>query len=101
MKSIPLLTAALMACGLVSTGGADWPAWGGNDLGRNMYARATGLPETFDAGKTKAGSDEIDLKTTKNVKWVAKLGSQAYGNPTIANGKIFLGTNNETPRSPK
>ncbi len=101
MKKLPLLTAALMACGLVSTGGADWPAWGGHDLGRNMYARATGLPETFDAGKTKAGSDEIDLKTTKNVKWVAKLGSQSYGNPTIYKGKVFVGTNNESPRDPK
>ena len=45
--------------------------------------------------------DEIDLKTTKNVKWVTKLGSQSYANPTVFNGKIFVGTNNETPRDPK
>jgi len=101
MKTLPLLTAALLAGGIVSTGGADWPAWGGHDLGRNMYAKATGLPDTFDAGKTKSGSDEIDLKTTKNVKWAAKLGSQSYGNPTIYRGKVFVGTNNETPRDPR
>lgn len=101
MKTLPLLTAALLAGGLVSTGGADWPAWGGHDLGRNMYAKATGLPTEFDGGKTKSGSDDIDLKTTKNVKWAVKLGSQSYGNPTVYKGKIFVGTNNETPRDPR
>jgi outer membrane protein assembly factor BamB len=37
----------------------------------------------------------------KNIKWTADLGSRAYGGPTIANGKIFIGTNNEKPRNPK
>ena len=101
MKTPIALTAALMACGLAPTGGADWPAWGGHDLGRNMYAKATGLPDHFDAGKTKSGSDEIDLKTTKNVKWAVKLGSQSYGNPTVYKGKVFVGTNNESPRDPR
>ena len=38
------------------------------------------------------------MATTKNVRWAAKLGSQAYGNTTVANGKVYVGTNNETPR---
>jgi outer membrane protein assembly factor BamB len=41
------------------------------------------------------------MKTTKNVKWVAKLGSQAYGNVVVAGGKVFIGTNNENPRDPQ
>src|SRR4029453_2515755 len=103
MKSLPLVTAALMTCGplISSTSAVDWPAWGGSDPGRNMYSPARGLPETFDAGKAKSGSDEIDLKTTKNVRWVTKLGSQSYGNPSIFQGKVFVGTNNETPRDPR
>lgn len=36
----------------------------------------------------------------KNVKWNAKLGSRAYGGPVIAGGRIFVGTNNESPRDP-
>ena len=36
-----------------------------------------------------------DVKTKKNVKWVAELGSQAYGNPVVANGVVLVGTNNE------
>jgi outer membrane protein assembly factor BamB len=79
----------------------DWPQWGGNDPGRNMYSPATGLPDAFDPGKVKAGTEEIDMATTKNVKWVAKLGSQSYGNVTVAGGKVFIGTNNENPRDPQ
>jgi outer membrane protein assembly factor BamB len=30
----------------------------------------------------------------KNVKWSAKLGSQTYSSPVVANGKVFVGTNN-------
>jgi outer membrane protein assembly factor BamB len=100
MKPLPLLTAALLACGLVSNA-QDWPQWGGNDPGRNMYSPAKGLPSAFDAGKFKSGTDDVDLATTKNVKWTQKLGSQTYGNPVVSGGKIFVGTNNESPRDPR
>jgi hypothetical protein len=30
-----------------------------------------------------------DVKTGKNVKWVAALGSQTYGNPVIAGGRVI------------
>ena len=79
---------------------ADWPRWGGNDLGRNMYSAAKGLPDRFDPGKPKPGTEDIDLSTTKNVKWVARLGSQAYGNVVVSGGRVFIGTNNENPRDP-
>jgi outer membrane protein assembly factor BamB len=66
-----------------------------------MYSPEKGLPSSFDPGQFKSGTEEVDLKTTKNVKWVAKIGSQSYGNVTVAGGKIFVGTNNETPRDPQ
>jgi outer membrane protein assembly factor BamB len=94
---LPLLTAALVGAGLL-THAQDWPQWGGNDPGRNMYSPAKGLPDRFEPGKLKPGTEEIDLATTKNVKWVAKLGSQSYANPVVANGRVFVGTNNESPR---
>jgi len=94
--------------GVVATGlflptvfAADWPRWGGPDPGRNMYSPAKGLPDHFTPGKLKPGTEEIDPKTTKNVKWVAKLGSQSYGNAVVANGKILIGTNNDNPRDPQ
>ena len=87
-----------LALVLASAYGRDWPQWGGNDPGRNMYSSAKGLPSEFNPGKLKPGTEEVDLSTTKNVKWAAKLGSQAYGNTTVANGKVFVGTNNDNPR---
>ena len=42
-----------------------------------------------------------DVKTGKNVKWVAELGSQSYGNPVVADGVVLVGTNNEAMRDPK
>ena len=66
----------------------DWPMWGGSP-DRNMVSGMTGLPTTWDV---KAGT---------NVKWVAPLGSQTYGNPVVAGGFVLVGTNNELVRDPK
>src|SRR4026208_109453 len=49
----------------------------------------------------KNAPSEWDVKTKKNVKWVAELGSQSYGNPVVAGGMVFVGTNNEAVRDPK
>jgi outer membrane protein assembly factor BamB len=69
-------------------GTGDWPMWGGTP-DRNMVSNMKGLPL------------EWDVKTKKNVKWVAELGSQSYGNPVVAGGMVFVGTNNEGLRDPK
>ncbi len=69
-------------------GTGDWPMWGGT-ADRNMVSNMKGLPT------------EWDVKTKKNVKWVAQLGSQSYGNPVVADGMVFVGTNNEALRDPK
>ncbi|MFN3326314.1 MAG: PQQ-binding-like beta-propeller repeat protein [Bryobacteraceae bacterium] len=69
-------------------GTGDWPMWGGTP-DRNMVSNATGLPT------------EWDINTKKNIKWVAALGSQTYGNPVVADGMVFVGTNNEGLRDPK
>src|SRR5262245_11457952 len=43
---------------------------------------------------------EWDIKTGKNIKWKAKLGSITFGTPIVANGLVWIGTNNESPRDP-
>ncbi|MCS6777119.1 MAG: PQQ-binding-like beta-propeller repeat protein [Chloroherpetonaceae bacterium] len=90
-----------VALGALATSGwaADWPFWG-RDSSRNMVSDETGIPDDFDPGKYKENSEEIDMATTRNIRWIAKLGSQTYGNPTISGGKVFVGTNNESPRDP-
>lgn len=79
---------------------ADWPQWGGTN-NRNMISNETGLPIRFNPGKKKAGSEDIDMSTTENCLWVAKLGSQSYGTVSVAGGQVYVGTNNESPRNPK
>lgn len=78
----------------------DWPMWGGTPS-RNMVAEARGIPDDISSGKFIPKTENIDPKTTKNIKWVAKLGSQTYGSPIVAGGRVYVGTNNEAPRDPK
>ena len=66
----------------------DWPMWGGSPA-RNMVSQMKGVPLTW------------DVQSGKNVKWVAELGSQTYGNPVVSNGVVLVGTNNELVRDPK
>jgi outer membrane protein assembly factor BamB len=95
MKHSLILSFAILAPALSLAG--DWPEWCGTK-GRNMVSNEKGLPVDFSPGKKVKGKDEIDLATTKNVKWITKLGSQTYGTPTVSKGKVFIGTNNESPR---
>jgi outer membrane protein assembly factor BamB len=64
----------------------DWPMWGGT-ASRNMVSNEKGLPDKFSV-------DDNDPKIRTNVKWMATLGSQSYGNPTVAGGRVLVGTNN-------
>jgi outer membrane protein assembly factor BamB len=79
--------------------GEDSRQWGGNDLGRNMYSAEINLPTTFRPGKLRERSEDFDPKLAKNVKWIAKLGSQSFSSPAISGGKVFIGTNNDSPRN--
>lgn len=99
MKSIHYSLLAVVGMTL-SVRAADWPQWGGTNT-RNMVSTEKGMPVKFNPGKKKAGSEEIDMSTTENCLWVAKLGSQSYGTVTVANGRVFVGTNNESPRAAK
>ena len=65
----------------------DWLMWGGMP-DRNMISHEKNIP------------DKWNIKTGENVKWRAKLGSQTYGNPSIYDGRIFVGTNNNGHHRP-
>ena len=90
--SVIALTGALLLSAAPRTAenpsSGDWPMWGGTP-DRNMVSTMGGIPTSW------------DVKSGKNVKWVASLGSQTYGNPVVANGVVLVGTNNELVRDPK
>jgi outer membrane protein assembly factor BamB len=84
---LSLVSIASIAIFASDPGRGDWPMWGGT-ADRNMVSPMKGLPTTW------------DVKTKKNVKWVAEVGSQAYGNPVVSNGVVLVGTNNEALKDP-
>src|SRR5262245_51698310 len=59
----------------------DWPQWGGSQF-RNNVPDGKGI------------ATEWNVEDGTNIKWAAKLGSETYGNPVVANGKVYIGTNN-------
>lgn len=62
-------------------GPKDWPQWGGWS-GKNNTPSGENIPTTW------------DVDSGENIVWTANLGSQTYGNPVVANGKVYVGTNN-------
>ena len=94
------LACALVLLSAATVIAADWPMWGGDKF-RNMVSSEKDIPDDFDPGKIDPETEAVDMTTTRYVKWVAKLGSQSYGNVTVADGRVFIGTNNETARDPK
>ncbi len=65
----------------LEVGQNDWPQWAGSYL-RNNVTDEPNIPT------------EWDVQTGKNVRWSMPLGSETYGNPVVANGKVYVGTNN-------
>lgn len=65
----------------MKVGPGDWPMWGGS-VDRNNTPEAVNV------------ATEWDVAEGSNIKWSMPLGSETYGNPVIANGKVYIGTNN-------
>jgi outer membrane protein assembly factor BamB len=91
MRSLTIVTLVCVAAVQVAASDpttGSWPMWGGTP-DRNQVSNMKNVPTDW------------DVKTKKNIKWVAELGSQSYGNPVVAGGMVFVGTNNELLRDPK
>lgn len=72
------------------TKGGGWTVFGGTVYRNFVNTVDVNIPDDWEV---KAGAE-------KNIKWSADLGSLAYGGPIVADGKVFIGTNNERPRDP-
>ena len=86
----PAATTAPAAGDRVVTG--DWPCWGGS-IHRNMVNATTKIAIDFEPAEIP--------QEGKKLLWVAKLGSQTYGNPVVSGGKVWVGTNNGGEYRPK
>jgi outer membrane protein assembly factor BamB len=88
LTRVVALQLVLPCCVAEHTWAADRPQWGQRYC-RNMVSEETGLPARFDP------------LTGENIKWSVSLGSNAYGSPVIAGGKVLIGANNAEPRDPR
>jgi outer membrane protein assembly factor BamB len=71
----------------------EWNQWGGSPA-RNNTPVGVNIPTEWEIGDIDPETGEWDPAGSQNVKWVMPLGSQSYGNPVVAGGKLFVGTNN-------
>ena len=88
-----LLSLALLLAAVPAAAAAEWNQWGGSPQ-RNNTPVAEGLPVEWEPGEFDFDTGVWDPASSENVLWVAPLGSQSYGNPVVAGGKVFVGTNN-------
>lgn len=73
-------------------GPSDWGQWGGSSV-RNNTPQGKNIPSEWTVGSFDKNGKWVK-DDAKNIKWVAHLGSQSYGNPVVANGQVYVGTNN-------
>jgi len=89
MKYVSIVLVGLLA--IRAQAQSDAPTFGGSPSRNMVNTTAKNIPIDFSVEEGKH----------KGIKWVAELGSKAYGGPVIAAGKLYVGTNNSTPRDPK
>lgn len=91
-RNLQVREVALLAPKAEEKGSGDWPMWGGTPS-RNNVPDATNIPSDWDIGEFD-DDDRWVKRSGKNIKWVSPLGSQTYGNPVVADGRVYVGTNN-------
>ena len=80
----------------------EWTQWGG-DSRRNNTPVGENIPLDWSTGEFSGNPTVWQPETAKNIKWVARLGSQTYGNAVVSGDRVFVGTNNSggwLPRYP-
>ena len=119
MKEYPALRrwAAMLATVVVFSTLVILAAWSNNGGGKNDEPKKTGGDKPSVPGRMFGGHKsrnmvnlmdrntpvefDVEKNKFKNILWEADLGSKAYGGPIVADGKVFIGTNNEKPRDSK
>ena len=89
MKHSFLIVFAFLPFAASPLSAADWHMWGGTPQRNMINTVEKNIPDSW------------DVTTGKNIKWVAQLGSQSFGNPVVAGGHVYIGTNNLSERQPK
>jgi outer membrane protein assembly factor BamB len=97
MNRIVLLSLLACASAFLPAFAADYPEWGGSPSKNNVINDddARKVPLTWNVGDFDFDTGHWQPAKSKNIRWVARLGSNSFGNPTVAGGRVFVGSNNE------
>ena len=95
MHRLPLWLAALGWCTLLGAASLaqDWPQWGGT-ASRNNTPQGRNIPTDWNVGEFERRTGKWNDANARNIKWVVNLGNQTYGTPVVADGRIYIGSNN-------
>ncbi len=75
------------------TRSGEWNQWGGSSA-RNNAPYGRNILTEWRLGEFDDEAGTWKKETSKNIKWGARLGTKTHGNPVVAGGKVFIGTNN-------
>ena len=89
MHIIRLTITCFLITGTICTAKSEDQAQWGTAWNRNMVSSEIGLPDNFDP------------KSGTNIRWKVPLGTEAHSSPIVAEGQVYIGTNNANPRDPK
>jgi outer membrane protein assembly factor BamB len=101
-KPVAVSSAVAAALGDKSSNGqikpGDVTMWGMTSYRNNVpeVSNSKAIPIDWDIGGFDRKTGDWFKEKSQNIKWVAAVGSQTYGNPVVAGGKVFVGTNNGT-----
>jgi outer membrane protein assembly factor BamB/protein-L-isoaspartate O-methyltransferase len=71
----------------------DWPMLG-RSASHNAVSPERKSPKFWDPGTLDPKTGAWQKEKSRNIKWQAQLGSQTFGDPVVAGGLIWIGTNN-------
>jgi outer membrane protein assembly factor BamB len=80
-----------------ATNGAQW----GGSPARNNAPFGKGFPVTWEIGRFDQKTNRWLGSPDRQIRWVARLGSETYSSPVVADGKVFCGTNNGAGYRPR
>lgn len=99
IRVIGLCCAGCIVTLIGTTRAGDWPQWGGRPE-RNHVSDEKNLVDSV-VPPVRKTNGEMDFSAAKNVRWVVYTGTASYGNPTVAGGRVFLGTDDQAIGDPR
>src|SRR5262245_36738337 len=94
IEAVAIAYVSLLALWLAaSASGDDWPMFG-RDASHNAVTSETNSPTAWDVGGFDRKTGAWLRDNARNIKWQVPLGTGTFGDPVVAGGLVWVGTNN-------